>query len=74
MANGQGRMIHADGDYYIGNWVNDTANGKGVYHHVDGQKYSGDWVNDKQEGYGKEEWLDDGASYEGEYKNGLKDG
>lgn len=47
MANGRGRLIHADGDYYEGEWLNDKANGKGQYFHLDGAKYVGDWVNDK---------------------------
>ena len=28
MANGKGRLIHADGDVYEGDWVNDKAHGK----------------------------------------------
>lgn len=31
MANGIGRLIHADGDVYEGEWKNDKAHGKGVY-------------------------------------------
>ena len=29
MANGCGRLIHADGDIYDGEWNNDKAQGKG---------------------------------------------
>ena len=29
MANGRGRLIHADGDVYEGQWKNDLFNGKG---------------------------------------------
>ena len=47
MANGRGRLIHADGDYYEGNWIEDKANGKGRYVHMDGAEYNGEWVNDK---------------------------
>ena len=36
MANGRGRLIHADGDYYEGDWINDKAFGKGSYTHLDG--------------------------------------
>ena len=36
MANGRGRLIHADGDVYEGFWVNDKAHGKGTYIHMDG--------------------------------------
>lgn len=27
-ANGKGRIIHADGDYYEGDWVDDKSHGK----------------------------------------------
>ena len=33
MANGRGRLIHADGDVFEGHWLNDKAHGKGVYIH-----------------------------------------
>ncbi len=36
MANGKGRLIHGDGEYYEGDWVDDRANGKGMYVHRDG--------------------------------------
>lgn len=39
MANGQGRLIHGDGDVYEGTWVDDKAEGFGVYTHLDGAKY-----------------------------------
>ena len=31
MANGQGRLIHAEGDVYEGEWLNDKAHGFGKY-------------------------------------------
>ena len=51
----QGKLVHADGDAYDGEWKNDKANGKGTYVHVNGAKYEGDvnqyfifkWENDK---------------------------
>lgn len=39
MANGKGRLIHSDGDVYIGDWLNDKAHGYGDYTHMDGAKY-----------------------------------
>jgi len=36
MANGIGRLIHADGDVYEGEWLEDKAHGKGKYIHMDG--------------------------------------
>lgn len=41
MANGLGRLIHADGDVYEGEWVNDKPQGKGIYLHQDGASYTG---------------------------------
>ena len=29
MAEGKGRLIHSDGDVFIGNWKRDKAHGKG---------------------------------------------
>lgn len=31
MAHGYGRLIHADGDVYIGEWLDDRASGKGIH-------------------------------------------
>jgi hypothetical protein len=47
MAYGYGRLLHADGDVYIGEWLNDKAKGKGEYFHVNGAKYIGEWKDDK---------------------------
>jgi hypothetical protein len=33
MAEGKGRLIHSDGDVYIGDWKEDKASGKGYYIH-----------------------------------------
>ena len=49
-ANGNGRLIHADGDNYEGQWKDDKAHGFGEYTHTDGAKYEGFWVDDKQHG------------------------
>lgn len=46
MANGQGRLIHDDGDVYEGNWLNDKAHGRGIYLHKDGSTYTGEWYED----------------------------
>ena len=34
MAEGKGRLIHSDGDVFIGKWKKDKAHGKGKYLHV----------------------------------------
>ena len=40
-SSGKGKLVHADGDVYDGEWKNDKANGQGVYVHVNGAKYEG---------------------------------
>lgn len=47
MANGEGILIHSDGDVYEGHWYNDKAEGLGTYYHSDGAKYIGEWLDDK---------------------------
>lgn len=39
MAYGVGRLIHADGDVYLGEWLEDRASGKGIYYSACGAKY-----------------------------------
>ena len=46
MANSLGRLIHADGDMYEGEWQDDKAYGTGTYVHADGAKYVGQWIDD----------------------------
>ena len=50
--------MHADGDVYEGEWVDDKANGKGKYFHANGANYDGEWKNDLQHGEGVEKWSD----------------
>ena len=38
---GKGRLVHADGDIYDGEWKADKANGRGTYIHVNGACYEG---------------------------------
>ena len=42
--------MHADGDIYEGQWVNDKAEGTGTYSHANGAYYEGQWLDDKQHG------------------------
>lgn len=45
-ANGRGRMTHANGDVYEGNWIDDKANGYGIFIDTNFAKYEGNWVDD----------------------------
>ena len=40
--NYQGKLIHADGDVYDGDWFDDAANGLGTYIHVNGAQFQGE--------------------------------
>jgi len=46
MANGSGRLIHSDGDYYEGEWFNDKSHHWGKFVHTDGCTYVGEWHED----------------------------
>lgn len=46
--------MHADGDIYDGDWIDDKAHGMGTYSHSNGAFYNGEWEDDKQQGYGVE--------------------
>ena len=72
MQNIKGKIYHADGDIYEGEWLDDKANGEGKYIRK-GLIYEGQWKNDRQNGHGIEK-LDDGSYYEGDFVNGKKEG
>lgn len=54
MANGKGRLYHANGDIYDGvwfckiikDWEDHKSKGYGIYIHSDGARYEGNWNND----------------------------
>lgn len=50
MTNGKGRIIHADGDVYEGEWKDGRGHGKGFYNNKDGARYEGYWCEDKYDG------------------------
>ena len=54
-------------------WINDKANGYGLYQHADGARSIGFWKDDIQCGKGNETWAD-GSRFDGDYKDGKKDG
>ncbi len=52
MRNGKGRMIHADGDVYDGDWVNGESEGQGCHTSMDGTQYKGQWKKGEELGFG----------------------
>ena len=71
-ADGRGRMTHANGDYYEGDWKADRAQGKGIFVGQEAS-YEGEWANDKQHGTGIETWAN-GSRYVGQFRFGKKGG
>ena len=63
----------ANGDKYVGEWMNGMKNGQGTFTWANGDKYVGEYKDDKKHGkgtytFGKGEW--EGEKYEGEHKDG----
>jgi hypothetical protein len=71
--------------YYSGSWVEGTMHGYGISNSYQGLRrsgvksgvgadlhYTGDFKNDKYDGYGV--LTDEGGQYQGEWREGLKDG
>ena len=68
------KKIYDNGDYYIGEMLNDKAHGKGILYYKNGNiKYDGDFVNDKFEGNGKYIW-ENGNYYIGQWLNDKRHG
>eukprot|EP00435_Cladocopium_sp_Y103_P033303 s3236_g8.t1 len=72
-AEGLGKFLHSDGDFYIGEWSGNMANGIGKYYHKGSTTYAGQWKKDMQDGYGIETWIE-GAQYQGSFQDGQKQG
>lgn len=69
-----GTYIDVQGNYYQGELKNGVACGSGVLYMKEKFKYTGNFDNDVQNGIGKEENYEDNTIYEGEYKDGIKEG
>ena len=66
-------MLYSNGDFFMGEWVEDRREGRGLHVFQDMSKYEGEWKGDLIDGIGK--LIDpDGSSYEGEFIRGQKDG
>ncbi|CAD8122011.1 unnamed protein product [Paramecium sonneborni] len=70
--NGRARMIYPNGDYFIGNFLNNIANGLGKF--VNSKKQvSGFWLNNKLNGEGNE-IRKNGTIYRGQFSEGKIQG
>lgn len=63
-----------NGDYYIGDSLNNQPHGDGRYISVEGTCYTGSWKCGKPNGQGKELYPHNMGHFKGEYKNGVKNG
>lgn len=62
-----GTLLYADGDKYVGEWMNGKKSGKGELIYINGDKFSGKWRDDKACGVGRLEYAN-GDVYEGEWE------
>ena len=70
--NGRGKMIWSNNRIYDGDWKGGEPHGYGVEIYQN-SKYDGEWRNGKKYGFAKyKNFL--GNYYEGNIKNGLRDG
>ena len=63
-----------DGTIYVGQIKNNEITGEGKYFFPNGTTYTGELLNGFRHGYGKFESPKEEISYEGNWKNGLKNG
>lgn len=71
---GKGRMTHANGDIYQGEWKEGKACGAGIFIDKLGSMYEGEWYNDLYHGRGTEQWDFNKIVYTGEFVQGQKTG
>ena len=75
--NGQGTCTYANGDKYVGEFMNGKKNGQGSFTfgkgEWEGDKCLGEWMNDMLNGQGTYTWAS-GNKYVGEFKDDKKHG
>jgi len=71
---GEGVYMFHDGSSFRGTFCRNRIEGKGTLEWPDGNKYEGDVKNGKPHGDGIFYFSNSNASYEGSFKNGLRDG
>jgi len=72
--NGLGSMLYLDGSKYEGTWQNENWNGHGKFISADGSSLEGTFVDGIIHGHGIERDANDDFFYEGDWKNGVKEG
>ena len=64
--NGHGTYVWADGDKYVGDWVDGKMHGKGTMYYTNGDKYEGDFTDGQGTGHGTYTYPD-GDVYTGDH-------
>lgn len=70
---GQGKMVWANGDVFVGTLVKGQRHGQGKIVWANGQSYDGDWVQDQPQGQARLQFAN-GNRYEGSVLAGLPQG
>ena len=65
---GQGTRTWANGNKYVGRFINGKKHGQGTYTYANGDKYVGEFKDGKQHGQGTYTWAD-GRVEKGIWKN-----
>jgi len=73
LSKGQGRMVAANGNCYIGNFYFGEFNREGTFRWANGDVYAGTWNMGKREGEGIFRWTD-GDSFVGTFHQDLRHG
>ena len=72
--NEQCEIKFPDGTIYVGEIKNNEITGTGKYYFPTGTIYSGELLNGLRHGFGRFESPNENINYEGNWKNGLKNG
>ncbi len=65
---------YADGDMYVGNFVDGLFQGEGTFYYANGDIYTGSWKMNRRHGKGSLKWAETGIEYSGQWKDDRPDG
>jgi len=68
---GNGTMYYANGDVYMGEWINNLRHGHGTMSYKNGDMYVGKWEKNLRHGYGTMSYKNN-TFYEGQWINNKK--
>ena len=67
-------ILRAPASTYNGSFVNSLKHGSGEERFAYGDSYKGEYQNNRFDGFGSYSWKENGANYEGSFKNGMRHG